>query len=61
MIFPEGPYFGQAAWFLNFHHEQLPSAQERYLKEIERVTEVLDGWLSKHKYLVGDKATYADL
>lgn len=57
----QGPYFGQAAWFHFFHPEKLPSAQERYLKEIERVTGVLDGWLQSHEYLVGDKVTYADL
>lgn len=57
----QGPYFGQAAWFGNFHPEKLPSAQERYIKEIDRVTSVLDTWLQKHEYLVGDKCTYADL
>ena len=57
----QGPYFGQAAWFKKFHHEKLPSALTRYLKEIDRVIGVLDGWLQKHKFLVGDKLTYADL
>ncbi|EXJ74312.1 glutathione S-transferase [Cladophialophora psammophila CBS 110553] len=57
----QGPYFGQAAWFKVFHPEKLPSAQERYVREVERVTSVLDGWLQKRKFLVGDKLTYADL
>jgi len=57
----QGPYFGQAAWFNKYHPEKLPSAYERYLKEIERVTGVLDGWLHNHKFLVGDKLTYVDL
>ncbi len=58
----QGPYFGQAAWFGNFHHEKLPSAVERYQKEIERVTAVLDGQLAKGDgWLVGGKCTYADL
>lgn len=57
----QGPYFGQAAWFGNFHPEKVPSAVDRYVKEIERVTMVLDTWLQKHEYLVGDKCTYADL
>jgi len=57
----QGPYFGQAAWFSFYHHEQLPSAKERYMKEIERVTSVLDTWLQKHEFLVGDKCSYADL
>ncbi len=33
----QGPYFGQAAWFANYHHEKIPSAIERYQKEIRRV------------------------
>ena len=57
----QGPYFGQAAWFAHFHPEKLPSAQERYIKEIDRVCGVLDTWLQKHEYLVGDKCTFADL
>lgn len=57
----QGPYFGQAAWFGNFHPEKLPSAIDRYVKEIERVVSVLDTWLQKHEYLVGDKCTFADL
>lgn len=31
-----GPYFGQKAWFDHYHHEKLPSAIERYDKEIQR-------------------------
>ena len=57
----QGPYFGQAAWFLFYHSEQLPSAKERYLKEIDRVTGVLDSWLQTHEFLVGTKCTFADL
>ena len=55
------PYFGQAAWFQNYHAEKIPSAIERYQNEIKRVFGVLDGVLSKQKYLVGDKVTIADL
>jgi len=55
------PYFGQSAWFQNFHSEKLPSAIERYNNEIKRVFSVLDGVLSKQQYLVGDKVTIADL
>jgi glutathione S-transferase len=57
----QGPYFGQAAWFGNFHSEKIPSAVERYQKEVERVVSVLDSVLAKQKYLVGDKPTIADL
>lgn len=64
----QGPYFGQAYWFKNMHPEKIPSAIERYINEIDRVTGVLDGWLAKQKtegedgpWLVGNKYSYADL
>jgi len=67
----QGPYYGQAAWFTKFHQEQLPSAIERYVKEIHRVTSVLETHLKKRKdegeagvdgpWLVGDKISYVDL
>ena len=69
----QGPYFGQAAWFKKFHPEHIPSALDRYVKEVNRVCGVLEGWLvqQKEKYsatasgdgpwLVGGKMSYADL
>jgi len=57
----QGPYYGQAVWFTHFHSEKIPSARERYLKEVERVMGVLDGALAGKQWLVGDKCTYADL
>ncbi|KAI1608789.1 glutathione S-transferase [Exophiala viscosa] len=66
----QGPYFGQASWFKKFHHEKLPSAIDRYLREVERVNGVLESWLAKQKdkdpngdgpWLVGGKMTFADL
>lgn len=48
-------------WFQRYHSEKIPSAIERYNNEIKRVFGVLDGVLSKQKYLVGDKVTIADL
>ncbi|KAI1325777.1 glutathione S-transferase [Xylariaceae sp. FL0255] len=65
----QGPYYGQAVWFSKLHSEQIPSAVERYVKEINRVTGVVEGHLSKQKasaggdgpWLVGDKMTYADI
>lgn len=57
----QGPYFGQAVWFDNYHAEKFPSAVERYRNEAKRVTSVLNTVLAKKEYLVGDKATYADL
>ncbi|KAK5045527.1 hypothetical protein LTR84_009145 [Exophiala bonariae] len=57
----QGPYYGQAVWFHKHHPERLPTAEERYVREVERVIGVLDSWLQQHDYLVGDKVTYADL
>lgn len=69
----QGPYYGQAAVFKMFHQEQLPSAIERYVKEVNRVSGVLDAWLAKQKleytatpgfdgpWLVANKMSYADL
>lgn len=54
-------------WFTKFHSEQLPSAKERYYKEIQRVTSVLEEHLKKQEkgedgpWLVGNKYSYADL
>jgi glutathione S-transferase len=48
-------------WFKLNHETKIPSAIDRYLKEIRRVSGVLDGVLAEHKYLTGDKCTYADL
>lgn len=70
----QGPYYGQAAWFKKFHAEQLPSAKERYNKEVARVSGVLDGHLAREKekygiqadahdgpWLVGNKFSFADI
>ncbi|KEF51620.1 glutathione S-transferase [Exophiala aquamarina CBS 119918] len=56
----QGPYFGQAMWFMLFHPEKLPSAQERYRNEIFRVSNVLDKALEGRDWLIGSKYTYAD-
>ncbi|PCH36184.1 glutathione S-transferase C-terminal-like protein [Wolfiporia cocos MD-104 SS10] len=57
----QGPYFGQASWFMRYHPEKIPSAIERYQKESLRVLGVLDSVLSKQEWLVGGKCTIADL
>ncbi|KAJ5794577.1 Glutathione S-transferase/chloride channel C-terminal [Penicillium paradoxum] len=56
----QGPYFGQAVWFNSFHSEELPSAVKRYVKEICRVSGVLNRVLQEKQYLVGDKFSYVD-
>ena len=64
----QGPYYGQASWFIQFHSQKLPSAIDRYVGEINRVTSVLEGHLARQKekyssgpWLVGNKFSYADL
>ena len=43
------------------HPEKIPSAIERYEKELKRVLGVLESVLSKQEYLVGNKVTIADI
>lgn len=63
----QGPYYGQAVWFTRYHAEKLPSAVERYVNEIKRVSGVLELHLSKQQegsdgpWLVGGKLSAADL
>ncbi|KAK4500886.1 hypothetical protein PRZ48_009078 [Zasmidium cellare] len=59
----QGPYFGQKAWFTRYHPEKVPSAIARYDKEIERILGVIELHLETtgQQYLVGGKASYADL
>lgn len=56
----QGPYFGQAVWFSRFHAEKLPSAIDRYMNEVRRVSGVLDRVLKDKEYLVGGKYSYVD-
>lgn len=57
----QGPYYGQAFWFMNYAPEKIPLAIERYQNEIRRVCGVLERALDGRDWLVGDKCTYADL
>ncbi|KAL8951176.1 MAG: hypothetical protein Q9222_002836 [Ikaeria aurantiellina] len=45
----QGPYYGQASWFVKFHPEKLPGAVDRYVKEVHRISDVLNQWLKKQK------------
>ncbi|KAJ5111477.1 glutathione S-transferase [Penicillium argentinense] len=56
----QGPYFGQALWFLYQHPEKVVSAQERYINQVKRVTEVLDSVLEGKEYLVSERFSYVD-
>ena len=44
-----------------YSEEKIPSAIERYQREIVRILGVLESVLSKHRWLVGDKCSVADL
>ena len=57
----QGPYYGQAVWFTVYHPEHVQSALDRYKGEIKRVMAVLESVLSKREWLVGGRATVADL
>lgn len=57
----QGLFFGQALWFTRFHPEKVQSAVDRYVKEIHRVSGVLNRVLEGKKYLVGDKFSYVDV
>lgn len=56
----QGPYFGQAAWFTIYHPEKVPSAVDRYVNEIRRVSGVLNRSLKNKEYLVSNKYSYVD-
>ncbi|KAF7916755.1 uncharacterized protein EAE98_010477 [Botrytis deweyae] len=64
----QGPYYGQASWFYRYHPDVVVSARQRYVKEINRVTGILEGHLKKVKkengggeaWIVGDKVSYVD-
>lgn len=63
----QGPYYGQSVYFRRYHSEPAQSTVDRFDKEINRVTGVLDKWLSEQKqgsdgpWLVGGKFSFADL
>ncbi|KAK0615258.1 glutathione S-transferase [Bombardia bombarda] len=66
----QGPYYGQAVHFTRNHPEKVPSAVERYMKEINRVTAVIEGHLERQQklyegktdgpWVVGNKMSYVD-
>lgn len=55
------PFSGQAIYFLHYAPEDIPYAKNRYLKEVERHYQVLDGRLSTSQFLAGDEYTIADM
>ena len=57
----QGPYYGQVFYFNRYHLEKVQSVIDRFIKEMKRVSQVLDTYLENREWLVGDKCTYADL
>ncbi|MCQ1060377.1 glutathione S-transferase family protein [Photobacterium sp. ZSDE20] len=56
-----GPFSGQCVHFHRAAPEQIPYAQNRYLREAQRHYEVLDGHLEGREYIVSDEFTIADV
>ena len=56
-----GPLFGQAGHFWLYASEEIPYARERYLKELKRLSAVMDARLAENAYLAGDDYTLADI
>ncbi|KAH6683515.1 glutathione S-transferase [Plectosphaerella plurivora] len=62
----QGPYYGQAMWFIIYQPN--PDARARYVKEVNRVTGVLEGHLAKQEpdadgnwWILGGRLSYVDL
>lgn len=62
----QGPYYGQAIWFIKY--QPIPEARARYVKEVNRVTGVLEGFLAKqesdgdgNKWFLGSRLSYVDI
>lgn len=49
------------AWFSNFHPEKIPSAIERYEKEVHRIVSVVEKHLEGKEYFVGNKYSIVDI
>jgi glutathione S-transferase len=60
----QGPYIGQAMWFMHYHSERVESATDRYLAETRRVLGVLERQLARDGsggWLVLGRITAADI
>ena len=49
-----GPMMGQATVFNRYFDEKLPKVIDRYVRESQRLFEVMDTHLAHHEYLAGD-------
>jgi GST-like protein len=56
-----GPMFGQHAHFTHYAKDRHPYAMERYARETERLTRVLDARLGEAEWLAGEEYSIADM
>ncbi|CAG9977787.1 unnamed protein product [Clonostachys byssicola] len=57
----QGPYYGQAVWFIKVQGGKPEECVERYQAETRRVLQVLNGVLAEREWLVGDHISAADV
>jgi GST-like protein len=56
-----GPMLGQMGHFWKYAPEDVPYAKARYLKEAQRLHQVLEKQLEGKEYVIGDEYTIADM
>jgi GSH-dependent disulfide-bond oxidoreductase len=56
-----GPMFGQANHFRRYAKEKIPYAVDRYTRESNRLTHILDKRLGESRYVACDEYTIADI
>ncbi len=56
-----GPMLGQNHHFNDYASEQIPYAQQRYIKETARIYGVMDKQLGQNEFIAGDEYTIADM
>lgn len=64
LFFPasgQGPYYGQAVWFIKECKSEPKAVVERYQNETRRVISVLESVLCGQEWLVGGKLSVADI
>ena len=57
----QGPYYGQAVWYIKACNGEPKECVERYQNETRRVLGVLNGVLEGKDWLVGDRISVADI
>lgn len=57
----QGPYYGQAVWFIKVGNGEPKEVVERYQNETRRVLSVLNSALEGKEWLVGDRISVADV